>query len=129
MPNDIYMCFHGDDAKLNEDLFKKLENYYTIQTPVGVEGKNKEQMENSKLFVCYLSSSFLNDTNCMNLFNLALDLPKRIVLLRNEIEKDKFQFNFLENGFKNRSDILKLNFNGNENENSQVKKIIDHFLR
>ena len=121
------MCFHGDDAELSEDLFKKLENYYTIQTPVGVEEKNKEQMENSKLLVCYLSSSFLNDTNCMNLFKLALDLPIRIVLLSNEM--NKFQFSFLGNGFKNRSDILKVSYNGNETENSQVKNIIDHLLR
>ena len=121
------MCYHGDDAKLNEDLFKKLENYYTIQTPVCEEEKNREQLKNSKLFVCYLSSSFLNDTNCMDLFNLALNLPIRIVLLRNEI--NKFQFSFLENDFKNRSDILEINYNGNENEKSQVKKIFDNFLR
>jgi hypothetical protein len=121
------MCYHGDDAKLSEDLFKKLENYYTIQTPADVEEKNKEQMKNSKLFVCYLSSSFLNDTNCMNLFNFALNLPIRIVLLRNEI--NKFQLSFLENGLTNRLDIHKVNYNGNKNENSKVKKRISLFLR
>ena len=124
MPTDIYICFHSDDKKETENLVVRLDNYYTIQTPVEIQEKDEYLMKNSKLFVCFLSLSFLNEPNCMHRLNCALSLSKRIIILSNET--DNIDESFLKT---TSSKILKLIFKSNQSNQDQVKKVIDHCLR
>ena len=65
----------------------KIENFYTTHVSFEVNTNHEEengQINDSKLFMAYLTPSFLNSPECKKILKYALEHAKKVVLLENE---------------------------------------------
>lgn len=82
------MSFQSVEEKNHlRNVMDKIENFYTTHVSFEVDKNNEEensQINDSKLFMAYLTPSFLNSTECKKRLKYAIEHTKKVVLLENE---------------------------------------------
>jgi hypothetical protein len=120
------MCFHLKDKEEIVDLISKLKDEYTLtMTVTSLDGKNP--IQNSKLFICFLSLNFLNDQKCMEHLKFAFKFKKRVFLLKND--NQHIPASLSKNKFVGRSKSISLNYTTNEIDRVFIKKNIYDFFK
>ena len=123
------MCFHCDDQQEILELIEKLKNDYTIESPMEESNGDLESslIQNSKLFICFLSLKFLNDYKCTSYLKFAFKFKKKVFLLKNE-KFSHIPFVIRNNRNFSRSKSISLNYTGEETDRNRVKKnVYDYF--
>ncbi len=123
------MCFHCDDQQEILELIEKLKNEYTIESPTGESYNDLESnlIENSKLFICFLSLKFLNDYKCTSYLKFAFKFKKKVFLLKNE-KFNNIPFVIRNNKNFTRSKSISLKYTSEETDRNRVKKnVYDYF--
>ena len=82
------MSFHSVEEKNHlSNVMNKIENFYTTHASFEVNKNHEEensQINDSKLFMAYLTPSFLNSPECKKRLKYAIEHAKKVVLLENE---------------------------------------------
>jgi hypothetical protein len=85
------MSFESVEQKNHlRDVMDKIENFYTTHVSFEVNENHEEenrQINDSKIFVAYLTASFLNSIQCMKRLKYAIMHAKKVFLLENECSK------------------------------------------
>ena len=103
-------------------FIKSLENEYTIQHSLNTNQTRQElfdRIESSKLFVCFESKQFSDNFECAELFNFARKSNKNLIRVNNE--QERVSLSFLKPKYKQ--------FKNFDNQQCQIRKVIDFYLR
>ena len=105
--NDVYISFCDKDDNISS-LVIKLENEYTIRESLGLDNQQQHLfIDNSLVFLCFMSKMFLNDAKCTYQLNLAIKLNKKTFVLVKESENIIYENSHtLKLSFKTESDYL-----------------------
>jgi len=123
------MCFHSNDKEEISELIAKLKDDYTIQSSTGDrDGQEEAFIENSKLFICFLSLNFLNDFKCMEYLKLAFKFKKKIFILENNNGRN-FSTRIKNKKNFDRSNSTSLIYSSQETDRNVVKKNIHEYFK
>jgi len=109
------------------DLANDLKDDYTIISSLEIQdGQEKALIENSKIYICILSLSFLNDHKCLSILKFASE-RKLIFLIKNN--KHEFQAFLKKKIHFDLSNFTILNCTNKESDRIMVKKNVDDYFK